>query len=164
MVTNNSPSRDQAFVDAFLARCSQDKGFSARMRRADNPATQYQSWDFFARFGIQLDNPLQLLPHAAVAAAMARAKTTQNGTLAFGRALALCYSEGNASDQASAKLRRVLACSDLSELVRVLRPVLALIDSRVNQPLDFVKLLRQLRHFEFDDSKTKAQWAQEFYA
>ena len=95
---------------------------------------------------------------------MARAKATQNGTLSLGRGLALCYSDGNANAQAVAKLRRVLACTDLAELVRVLRPVLALIDSRVNQPLDFVKLLRQLRYFEFDNSKTKAQWAQEFYA
>lgn len=164
MTTNTPTARDQAFVHAFLARCTQDKGFAARMRRADNPATEYQSWDFFARFGVQLENPLQLLPHTLIAAAMARAKVTQNGTLTLGQALALCYSDGNANDQAAAKLRRVLACSDLVELVRVLRPVLTLIDSRVNQPLDFVQLLRQLRYFEFDNSKTKAQWAQEFYA
>lgn len=164
MTTNNSTTRDQAFVDTFLAKCSEDKGFSARMRRADNPATEYQSWDFLARFGIQLENPQHLLPHTAIVAAMARAKATQNGTLSLGRGLALCYSDGNANAQAVAKLRRVLACTDLAELVRVLRPVLALIDRRVNQPLDFVKLLRQLRYFEFDNSKTKAQWAQEFYA
>ena len=166
MTTDNQKtiSRDEAFVQAFFDKCTKDKGFAARMRRADNPATEYQSWDFLARFGVQLDNPFQRLPHIAVSAAMARAKSTQNGTLTFGKALAACYSDGNKSDQAVAKLRRVLACSELPELCRVLRPVLTLINSRVAQPMNFVHLLSQLRRFGFDDNTVKSQWAQEFYS
>jgi CRISPR system Cascade subunit CasB len=38
--------------------------------------------------------------------------------------------------------------------------VLTLIDSKVSQPLDYVRLLRQLRFF---GHRTKTQWAQEFY-
>lgn len=159
----NTVSRDEAFVKAFFTGCTKDKGFAARMRRADNPATEYQSWDFLARFGVQLDNPSQRLPYIAVVSAMARAKATQNGTLSFGKAVAACYSDGNQSDQAIAKLRRVLACSELPELCRVLRPVLTLINSRVNQPIDFVHFLQQLRRFGFDEHTVKSQWAQEFY-
>jgi CRISPR system Cascade subunit CasB len=46
-----------------------------------------------------------------------------------------------------------------------LRSLFSLIDSKANQPLDFVRLLKQLRRFSFDDARTqiKAQWAQEFY-
>lgn len=167
IMTTDHPTttnRDDAFVRAFLAGCAKDKGFAARMRRADNPATEYQSWDFLARFNVQLENPFQRLPHTTIVAAMARTKATKNGTLSLGKALAACYSDGNENKQAIAKLRRVLACSELSELCRVLRPVLALINSRVTQPLDFVRLLQQLRNFGFDDTAIKSQWAQEFYA
>ena len=161
---NSKPSRDESFVLAFLEGCSRDKGFAARMRRADNPVTEYQSWDFLARFGVPLDNSLQRLPHVTVVAAMARAKLNSNGTMTLGKAIAACYSDGNKSDQAVAKLRRVLACTDLKTLCRILRPIFALIDSRVTQSLDYIRLLQQLRNFGFDDERVKTQWAQEFYA
>ena len=77
--------------------------------------------------------------------------------------MAACYSDGAKSDQAKAKLRRVLACDDVPELCRILRPVLALIDSRVPQPLDYIRLLQQLHRFAWDAQKIKSQWAQEFY-
>jgi len=38
-----------------------------------------------------------------------------------------------------------------------------LIGSKVGQPMDFVRLLRQLRRFPFNGQQVKAQWAQEFY-
>ena len=52
---------------------------------------------------------------------------------------------------------------DVPELCRILRPVLALSDSRVPQPLNYVRLLQQLRRFAWDAQKIKSQWAQEFY-
>lgn len=51
----------------------------------------------------------------------------------------------------------------MPELCRILRPVLALIDSRVPQPLDYIRLLQQLRRFAWDAQQVKSQWAQEFY-
>lgn len=159
-------SPEARFVQVLIQRCQQDKGLAARLRRADNPSTEYQSWDFLASFGIDLEKPHQRLSYITVAAALAKAKLERNGSLKLGRAIADCYSDGNQSDQAKAKLRRVLACDELPELCRVLRPVLALIDSRVAQPLDFVDLLTQLRRFAYGgDSaqRVKAQWAQTFY-
>lgn len=156
-------SRDARFVASVLQRTQQDKGLAARLRRADNPATEYQSWEFLADFGIDLEHEAQRLPFVTVAAAMAKAKAAHNGSLKLGQAIAACYSDGAKSDQAKAKLRRVLACDDLPELCRILRPVLALIDSRVSQPLDYTRLLQQLRRFAWDAQKTKSQWAQEFY-
>ena len=156
-------SRTSRFVTFVLAAMQKDKGMAARLRRADNPATEYQSWEFLAGFGIDLDKPFQRLPFVTVAAAMAKAKATSNGTLRLGQAIARCYDDGNKSDQAKAKLRRVLACDDLPELCRILRPVLTLIESRVPQPLDYSGLLSQLLKFHCDAQKIKAQWAQEFY-
>lgn len=155
--------REANFVTHTLVRIQQDKGLSARLRRADNPATEYQSWEFLAAFGIDLEQEQQRLPFVTVAAAMAKAKAERNGGFQFGQAIAACYDDGAQSEQAKTKLRRLLACDALSELCRVLRPTLALIDSRISQPLDYIRLLQQLRRFPFDAQKIKSQWAQEFY-
>jgi CRISPR system Cascade subunit CasB len=159
----DTSSREARFVARVLEKLASEKGIAASLRRADNPATEYQSWDFLAGSGIDLDNEYQRLPFVTLAAAMAKAKAEHNGSLRFGQAIARCYEDGNKSDQAKAKLRRVLACDDLPELCRILRPVLALVTSRVSQPLDYVRLLIQLRRFHWDPQKIKAQWAQEFY-
>lgn len=158
-----APSHDSRFVSYLLAVLEKDKGMAARLRRADNPATEYQSWEFLAGFGIDLEKEYQRLPFVTVAAAMARAKPGSNGSLRLGQAIARCYDDGNQSDQAKAKLRRVLACEDMAELCRILRPVLTLIESRISQPLDYTRLLSQLKRFSWDAQKTRAQWAQEFY-
>lgn len=160
---NPTASREARFVAFVLTTLQKDKGMAARLRRADNPNTEYQSWEFLAGFGIDLEKEYQRLPFVTVAAAMAKAKASSNGSLRLGQAIAQCYSDGNKSDQAKAKLRRVLACDDVPELCRILRPVLTLVESRVPQPLDYIRLLDQLRRFHWGAQKIKAQWAQEFY-
>ncbi|MBN8714635.1 MAG: type I-E CRISPR-associated protein Cse2/CasB [Xanthomonadales bacterium] len=164
-------SRETGFVAGAIVRCREDKGLAARLRRADNPATEYQSWEFLAAWRVDLERDDQRLPYATVAAAIARVKPEANGSLTLGQAIARCYDDGNQSDQAKARLRRVLACDELPELCRVLRPVLTLVESRVTQVLDYARLLKQLGQFgaatrSGDDAwqqRIKAQWAQEFY-
>jgi CRISPR system Cascade subunit CasB len=158
-----SVSHDERFVAGLIKHCQENKGLAARLRRADNPATEYQSWELLAAYGIDLEKDNERLPFAVVAAAIAKAKTDRNGSLSLGRAIASCYDDGNQSDQAKAKLRRVLACDEMEELCRILRPLLSLIDSRNSQPLDFTRLLKQLRRFGSSAQRIKAQWAQEFY-
>lgn len=162
-VAGSEQSREQRFVSTVIQYCSDNKGLAARLRRADNPATEYQSWELLGSLGIDLEKDWQRLPFVTVAAAIAKSKAGQNGSLSLGRAIAACYDDGNNSDQAKARLRRLLACSELAEVCRILRPILTLIDSKVGQPLDFLRLLRQLRNFYFNDQQIKAQWAQEFY-
>ena len=161
--TEERASHDERFVVSVIARCQQDKGLAARLRRADNPATEYQSWELLAGYGINLENEWERLPFATVAAAIAKAKIASDGTLPLGRAIAACYDDGNQNDQAKARLRRLLACDELGELCRILRPLLTLINSRVNQPLNHTRLLKQLRRFGYSAQIVKAQWAQEFY-
>lgn len=173
MSTPNEPGREQRFVTATIQRCQQDKGLAARLRRADNPATEYQAWEWLglARFGVNLESVRDRLPYATVAAAIARTKPDADGNLPLGVAIARCYKDGNKDDQAIARLRRLLACGDIAELCRVLRPVLHLVESRVSQPLDYTALLRQLRHFgmavqrgdEDWQQRIRARWAQAFY-
>lgn len=159
----SAPSRDERFVEAILQLCAKNKGLAARLRRADNPSTEYQSWEILGKLGIDLERDYQRLPHVTVAAAIAKSKAENNGRLTLGRGIANCYEDGRESNQAKTRLRRLLACDELSEACRILRPILTLIDSKVAQPLDFVRLLRQLRNFPFHSQSIKAQWAQEFY-
>ena len=155
---------EQRFVQTVLQRCSKDKGVAARLRRADNSATEYQSWDLLGALGVDLEKDYQRLPFVTVAAAMAKSKTSANGKLTLGKAIAACYEDGRESNQAKARLRRLLACDELAEACRILRPILALINSKVSEPLDFERLLKQLRKYHFDTQRVKAQWAQEFYS
>lgn len=155
--------RDDRFVSGVIQQCQQDKGLAARLRRADNPATEYQSWELLAAYGIDLEKDYQRLPFVTVAAAIAKAKVERNGRLGLGRALAACYEDGRDSDQAKARLRRLLACDDLPELCRILRPLFSLIDSKGSQALDYTRLLGQLRRFAFNTQQVRAQWAQDFY-
>jgi CRISPR system Cascade subunit CasB len=158
------PSWEDRFVHSVIQQCQQDKGLAARLRRGDNPATEYQSWELLASFGVDLEREHQRLPFVTMAAAIARAKAERNGSLSLGRALAACFEDGRDSSQAKARLRRLLACDELAELCRILRPLFSLIESKAGQPLDYLRLLKQLRRFPFNTQQVKAQWAQEFYA
>lgn len=161
---SDNKSREQRFVEVVIDRCQKDKGLAARLRRADNPAMEYQSWELLGWFGIDIEKDYERLPYVTIAAAISKSKAEHNGSLTLGRALLASYDNDRDSDQAKARLRRLLACNDLAEVCRILRPILALINSKIGQPLDYVRLLRQLRLFGFDSGhKVKTQWAQEFY-
>lgn len=163
--TRTAPSWQQRFVQSVIQRCRDDKGLAARVRRADSPATEYQSWELLASLGVDLEKDYQRIPFMTVAAAIAKSDADGNGHLSLGRAIAACYEDGRDSSQAKARLRRLLACDELAEVRRILRPLFSLIDSKAGQSLDFVRLLKQLQRFSFEDArqKVKAQWAQEFY-
>lgn len=165
-----SPGR---FVATIIACCNSSKADAAKLRRADsgNARLRVESWEILLRARVDITNDLQLIPAATVAAAIARAEPVSNGSLTLGAAIAGCYREGNKSDQAKTRLRRLLACDELAELCRVLRPTLVLVESRVTQPLDYARLLKQLVDFgravaSGNDpwlQRIKAQWAQDIY-
>ncbi|WP_349343550.1 type I-E CRISPR-associated protein Cse2/CasB [Marinobacter sp. MMG032] len=162
---DSSPSSwEHRFVEGVIRRCGQDKGLAAKLRRADNPAMEYQSWELLASFGVDLEWENQRLPFVTVASAIAKSKAERDGKLTLGQAIARCYEDGKESNQAKARLRRLLACNDLPEVCRILRSTLSLIDSKVARPLNFTRLLKELRLFPFDDKRVKAQWAQDFYS
>jgi CRISPR system Cascade subunit CasB len=165
MSTEASKSgRNEAFVRFTVEQCLKDKGIAAGLKRADNPATEYQCWEHLAAFHIDLEKDYERLPYATIAAAIAKAKADHNGSIDIGRAIALCYEDGNNSDQAKAKLRRLLACESIEEVCRILRPLFSLIDSKAGVTLNYARLLTDLLKFHGDNQRVKARWAQDFYS
>jgi len=155
--------RPEKFVEFVIGLCQKDKGAAAALRSADNPATEHQSWEYLAGFNIDLEKPFERIPYAAIAAAIARAKIENNGASGIGKAVAFCYEEKNKSEQAKAKLRRLLACDSVDEVCRILRPLFSLIDSKAAVTLDYSRLLEQLIWFHRDSNSVKTKWANDFY-
>ncbi len=156
-------SRAERFVGYVIECINKDNGFAARLKRADNPATEYQSWELLAGFGVDLEKEWERLPFCTVGAALARAKPVTDGKLPLGSAIAACFDDGNQSDQAKARLRRLLACTSATEACRILRPLLTLMASRGVTP-DFSQLLEQLLWYSGNgQERIRARWAQEFY-
>lgn len=156
-------TRAEAFVLFIIDRINRDKGIAAQLRRADNPATEYQCWDQLALFNIDLEKSSERLPYATIAAALAKGKIERNGNMNIGAALASCYEEGSNSDQAKSKLRRLLACESVGELCRILRPLFSMIISKSNHHLNYAQLLNDLLLFNFRKEQIKSRWAQNFY-
>ena len=158
------PNKSQQFVKFIIELIHKDNGAAAALKRADNPATEYQSWEYLARLPfIDIDKDYERLPYATIACAMAKAKAEQNGSVRIGAAIAHCYDDGNNSEQAKAKLRRLLACDSIEETCRVLRPLFSLIHSKAGIQLDYADLLQDLYWFHNNDQRVKSKWAQNFY-
>ena len=155
-------SRGQSFVVYALGRMEKDHAFGAALRRADNPATEYQSWEYLAGFKVDLEKPWERQAFTTIGAALCRAKPTHSGSFGLGQSLFHCY-ESDAVDQGKAKLRRVLACDTSEEVCQVLRPLLSLIASRPKTNLSYGRLLDDLLWFDIDPQKVKVRWAQDFF-
>lgn len=153
-------SRAQRFVDHVILQMVQDTAVGAALRRADNPATESQAWEYLAGW-CDLEKEWERRPYALIGAAVAHAKPRHDGALDIGRAIAQCYEDGNQSDPAKARLRRLLACDSYQEACVILRPVLSLIASK-NIPIGYGRLLQDLLYFG-DGERVKARWAMNFY-
>ncbi len=164
-----TPKKPEAFVASVISRINgagerkPNMGLKAALRRADNPDTEYQSWEHLAPW-CDLESARERLPYATVAASLARADAGRDGTLGIGRAIAKSYEEkgkiGHEQDSAKAKIRRLLACKSGIEACEVLRPILRLIGSR-GVSISHSRLLADLLYF---GEKTRQRWAMDFYS
>lgn len=159
METDTIPKKTgkgSAFVAFVLKRLAQDTAFGAALRRADNPATEYQSWEYLAAW-CDLDDTPRRTCFATIAAGLAHAKVS--GPSCIGAVIARCYKDGNQDDSAKRRLRRLLACDTSTEACHWLRPLLRLAESRGVQ-VNFARLLDDLLYF---GPKVKERWAMDFY-
>lgn len=159
-MNNTASTRGGRFVERALRRCAEDAGFAARLRRADNPDTEYQSWGDLANLGTNVEWDDERLPCALVGAALARLKTDGDGKADLGAALRACFDEQNAGE---ARLRRLLACERVDELCVVLRPLLRLMANKSGKPLCHAALLDDMLSFPNQGQRIKLRWARSFY-
>lgn len=167
---NDKRTHAGRFVEYVLRRSSQDRGFAASLRRADNPDTEYQSWGTLAALKVDLERDRERLPFALVGAAICRAGLEKDGSYGLGSALGACFEDaggeaGDGEKAGAARLRRLLACTSVRELCQVLRPLLQMINSKSRRPLCHADLLLDLLYFESAGADNiKKRWAMDFYA
>lgn len=163
-------NKQKFFIDWILDNSQKDNGFSAKMRRADNPDQEYYALGILCGFDIDIEKESERLPYSVVGAALCRAQVESDGSLGLGEALRICESlkasesgEKN-SDIDSPRLRRLLSCNSIQELCRSLRPVFSLIASR-NISLCYSKLLEDICRFQYDNARQniKLRWTREFF-
>lgn len=162
-MSNYKEGREDKFVNYVIEQMKINKAMIANLRRADNPSTEYQSWGLLASFNIDVDEVTQRLPYCIIGAALAKAKIDKNGTLKLGRAIAKCYDEDKDSEQAKLKLRRLLSCDSTEEVCMILRSLLNLIESKCEQKLNYINLLKNLLWFASDPQRVKLYWVSDFY-
>ncbi|MCF7939146.1 MAG: type I-E CRISPR-associated protein Cse2/CasB [Spirochaetales bacterium] len=158
--------REDRFVQFVLEIIKRDKGARASLRRADHETTEYQSWEYLARW-CDLQKEGERRAFGLIAASLARGVPEKDGKLGLGQAIASAYTlqqdrteEHNAP--AKARLRRLLSCKSSEEAVLVLRSILKLLDSR-GVLVNHAALLGNLLFFDTFADRIKTGWAQEFY-
>ena len=156
-------SRAKRFVAWALTRAQGDSGFAARLRRADNPDTEYAALGLLCGFGVRVENDAERLAFATVGAALCRQKRHSDGENSLGKALRRCMTASGDNDD-SPRFRRLLACDSVEELCRVLRPLLSLVASRDGK-LCHASLLEDILRFAHDEGRhrVRLRWAQDFY-
>ena len=170
-IVSESKNNHVYFVDYIFEQCERSKGLAAKLRRADNPDTEYQSWGVLVAFHVDLNFESKRLAYALVAAAIAKAVKhdhTENGMLSLGSAISKTFRDPTTASRdddspGAARLGRLLACRTTKETCHILRPLLGLIQSRITTTLDYAELLGNLLRFEYHPQAIKARWAQQFY-
>jgi CRISPR type I-E-associated protein CasB/Cse2 len=163
--------KTSAFVTWILSKTgtNADKGFLAKLKKAESEATEYQAWEILARW-IDLEKPWERRAYGIIGASLARLKTGTDGSLGIGEALkALFIKRGGSgeidSSAEAVRLRRLLSCKDQEEAVEVIRPLLRyLVGQEIH--VSHTKLLDELLWFDVDASreKTRLRWAKDFYS
>lgn len=157
------PTLAHRAISSLIDKLPGDTAMGARLRRADNPATEYMAWEYLVRLGLTLEEAKSRRAFAVVAAALAREKPAKDGEWGIARCLAQSEEQpqGDAASPSSIRFRRLLACDSQEEACRVLRPIIRLVASRLPGRLSYEKLLQDLLYF---GPRVKERWAQEYYA
>ena len=162
--------RSVSFVNYVIEQINTDKGkgFGAKLRKADNENTEYQSWEILSRW-VNLEWESDRKAFALVGASLARSKPSEDGKHSIGEALRMVHVKdkdiGDIEKSSSAlRLRRILACKEKDELMDILKPVIRYVESN-GLLLHHARLLDEILWFNKDASreKTRARWARDFF-
>lgn len=154
---------EEKFVAAVFSAI-EDKGLRAAFRRADSSRLNFHCVEFLLKHGMPADDVNERTAAFTVMAAIARSNVTQNGSIHFARAIALCYPDKN-SDAAISKIRKVCSCESVQELASTLRRLLALISSK-NIPVDYALIYKDLLLYRYENKRDnlRVKWMKMFYS
>lgn len=173
--------KETKFVNRIKERIGRSNKAAAELRRGDSKITEHMSWPHL--FAVSYDLPSNeieknRIAYQTIAAAIARTKFTESvpedqeseeSGKKLGVVLAAIKQHEHVGDDESPldiRLRRLIGCSSVKEVCRVLRPLLSLLRARgYGEKLDYVHLLYQLKWFDYPDSreKTKIEWVSDYY-
>lgn len=160
--------KSKKYVEYVLRSARADKGFAARMKKADNEATEYQSWEILSNW-IDLEYHRDRRAYGLVGASLARANMSSDGFLGLGKALnTVFYQENGSGDisksSAAVRLRRLLACHNAEELIGILRSMLRFLESK-DIKFSRAQILDDILWFDHDNSRERirTRWAQDFF-
>ncbi|MFP4363302.1 MAG: type I-E CRISPR-associated protein Cse2/CasB [Spirochaetia bacterium] len=163
-------NKTESFIQYVLDKANKqkNKGFAAKIKKADSEATEYQSWEILSRW-VDLVSERDRRAYGMMGASAVRSRVLVDGSLGLGTALRKTVEsgvgeEGIEKSPAAMRLRRLLTCKESLELLGVLRPVVRLLESK-EIPFSRSQLLNQILWFDRDESRerTRTRWAQDFY-
>lgn len=165
---NNQKSENFVSYVISKIRHENNKGFGAKLKKSDNEATEYQSWEILARW-IDLESVKERKAYGLIGASLARSNFKNDGSLSLGKALYFSFRTENETgdivkSSAATRLRRILACKESLELIDILRPILRFFQSKeIN--ICYSRLLNEILWFDNDYSRDKirSRWAQDFF-
>lgn len=158
------PSERAAEFVKQLRRIKNDRGKMAALRRGLSPTTVVDAWPVVAGLGGIIGQPGESV-HGDVAALFATHPKESNARN-FGqtcREIAMA----NSSDKKPSKsyerrFRRLIASSELSDLVGQLRSWIRLADSK-DVGVDYESLFTDLWKWHWDMDRIRVQWARSFW-
>jgi CRISPR type I-E-associated protein CasB/Cse2 len=142
---------------AQLARLCDDRGYSASLRRYWSETTRHQALPTLGRLGAIGDDRT-----STIAALYAVNPNHVEGS-GIGRAALRLGDRKDGDHPYDRHFRRLLACTDLEDLAPQLHRLVKRL-SREGIPLDYAKLLKELRFWSTGHSENvKTSWAKEFW-
>lgn len=152
------------FINFVISRSQKDSTFRAAFKKASNPDTEYEAFEYLCDFGFDIENVYERKPVLLIGSAIAKSKITKDGNLSLGKAILKAY-DNNKEGPAKTRLRRLLACENIEEVCFILRHILSLITSK-QVSISYYDLLNDILFWNYPDKieRTKTKWAKDFYS
>ena len=142
---------------AQLARLCDDRGHSAALRRYWSETTRHQALPVLGRLGAIGDD------RTTIVAALYAVHHNHAEGFGIGRAALRLGERKDADHPYDSHFRRLLACDALDNLAPQLHRLVQRL-SRESIPLDYAKLLKELRFWSTGHAESvKTSWAKEFW-
>jgi len=164
MNTIDYQKQNEAFVDLLTREC-RDRGHRASLRRWWSQSTRHHAYPILGKLRILDDSRKTLLAALFATHSKDNAPAHKPGGHSIGSA-ALKLGGGNTKSDAFSSMerhfRRLLAAEDLDALAPQLQRLVKRLE-REGIPLDYARLLSDLRLFRNNAEKVKTGWALDFW-